>query len=258
MWSGFSGHSQASPGSGRHGLGWVSLLRARLLELGSAGLRFRPALRKRACLRGAPRAVPPSRVLLPSARAALVKSRDMHWSLLAQRGQRDVSLSSLRMLLVADGANPCESARPSRRHALWGCEHGGRDQSSVTCNRALVTRVLATEFESGFNTVERRHVPESRLFLRNAPSVRADQEPPASFRPPWLPHVPHPLPLAGAPQAEAALPTLWGILGAPRGHPGLSVRPKARHHVGGSITVGIQSGLSSDPLSSVAPTPLRS
>ncbi|KAF6384592.1 disco interacting protein 2-like protein A [Rhinolophus ferrumequinum] len=40
------------------------------------------------------------------ARAALVKSRDMHWSLLAQRGQRDVSLSSLRMLLVADGANP--------------------------------------------------------------------------------------------------------------------------------------------------------
>ncbi|XP_076975387.1 disco-interacting protein 2 homolog A isoform X8 [Tamandua tetradactyla] len=40
------------------------------------------------------------------ARTALVKSRDMHWSLLAQRGQRDVSLSSLRMLIVADGANP--------------------------------------------------------------------------------------------------------------------------------------------------------
>ncbi|KAM9253875.1 disco-interacting protein 2 homolog A isoform 1-T1 [Dugong dugon] len=40
------------------------------------------------------------------ARVALVKSRDMHWSLLAQRGQRDISLSSLRMLMVADGANP--------------------------------------------------------------------------------------------------------------------------------------------------------
>ncbi|XP_048202013.1 disco-interacting protein 2 homolog A isoform X4 [Perognathus longimembris pacificus] len=40
------------------------------------------------------------------AQTALVKSRDMHWSLLAQRGQRDVSLSSLRMLIVADGANP--------------------------------------------------------------------------------------------------------------------------------------------------------
>ncbi|XP_041435189.1 disco-interacting protein 2 homolog A isoform X7 [Xenopus laevis] len=40
------------------------------------------------------------------ARVALVKSRDMHWSLLAQRDQRDLSLSSLRMLIVADGANP--------------------------------------------------------------------------------------------------------------------------------------------------------
>uniref|UniRef100_A0A673I9J1 Disco-interacting protein 2 homolog A-like n=1 Tax=Sinocyclocheilus rhinocerous TaxID=307959 RepID=A0A673I9J1_9TELE len=42
------------------------------------------------------------------ARVAVVKSRDMHWSLLAQRDQRDISLSSLRMLIVADGANPCE------------------------------------------------------------------------------------------------------------------------------------------------------
>uniref|UniRef100_A0A8C5FRB4 Disco-interacting protein 2 homolog A n=1 Tax=Gadus morhua TaxID=8049 RepID=A0A8C5FRB4_GADMO len=40
------------------------------------------------------------------ARVAVVKSRDMHWSLLAQRDQRDLSLSSLRMLIVADGANP--------------------------------------------------------------------------------------------------------------------------------------------------------
>lgn len=44
-----------------------------------------------------------------TARVAVVKSRDMHWSLLAQRDQRDISLSSLRMLIVADGANPCES-----------------------------------------------------------------------------------------------------------------------------------------------------
>ncbi|KAM8814310.1 disco-interacting protein 2 homolog A isoform 6-T6 [Rhynchonycteris naso] len=46
------------------------------------------------------------KVCLYKAQAALVKSRDMHWSLLAQRGQRDVNLSSLRMLIVADGANP--------------------------------------------------------------------------------------------------------------------------------------------------------
>lgn len=41
------------------------------------------------------------------ASVALVKSRDMHWGLMAQRDHKDVNLSSLRMLLVADGANPC-------------------------------------------------------------------------------------------------------------------------------------------------------
>lgn len=55
-----------------------------------------------------PTSLVPALLPLLTAQAALVKSRDMHWSLLAQRGQRDVSLSSLRMLLVADGANPCE------------------------------------------------------------------------------------------------------------------------------------------------------
>ncbi|XP_034059882.1 disco-interacting protein 2 homolog A isoform X10 [Gymnodraco acuticeps] len=46
------------------------------------------------------------KVHIYKARVAVVKSRDMHWSLLAQRDQRDISLSSLRMLIVADGANP--------------------------------------------------------------------------------------------------------------------------------------------------------
>ena len=45
-----------------------------------------------------------------SATVAVVKSRDMHWGLLAQKDHKDVNLSTLRMLLVADGANPCESA----------------------------------------------------------------------------------------------------------------------------------------------------
>uniref|UniRef100_A0A7N5KQ22 Disco interacting C n=1 Tax=Ailuropoda melanoleuca TaxID=9646 RepID=A0A7N5KQ22_AILME len=40
------------------------------------------------------------------AKVACVKSRDMHWALVAHRDQRDVNLSSLRMLIVADGANP--------------------------------------------------------------------------------------------------------------------------------------------------------
>uniref|UniRef100_A0A8C7L9E4 Disco interacting C n=1 Tax=Oncorhynchus kisutch TaxID=8019 RepID=A0A8C7L9E4_ONCKI len=40
------------------------------------------------------------------AKVACVKSRDMHWALVAHKDQRDVNLSSLRMLVVADGSNP--------------------------------------------------------------------------------------------------------------------------------------------------------
>lgn len=39
---------------------------------------------------------------------AIVKSRDMHWGLLAQKDHKDISFASLRLLLVADGANPCK------------------------------------------------------------------------------------------------------------------------------------------------------
>uniref|UniRef100_A0A8C2FK50 Disco-interacting protein 2 homolog Ba n=1 Tax=Cyprinus carpio TaxID=7962 RepID=A0A8C2FK50_CYPCA len=41
-----------------------------------------------------------------TARVALVKCRDLHWAMLAHRDQKDTNLSSLRMLIVADGANP--------------------------------------------------------------------------------------------------------------------------------------------------------
>ena len=44
-----------------------------------------------------------------SATVAIVKSRDMHWGLLAQKDHKDVNFSSLRLLLIADGANPCKS-----------------------------------------------------------------------------------------------------------------------------------------------------
>lgn len=37
---------------------------------------------------------------------AVVKSRDLHWGLLATKDHKELSLSSLRLLLVADGANP--------------------------------------------------------------------------------------------------------------------------------------------------------
>ena len=45
---------------------------------------------------------------LPAARVALVKCRDLHWAMMAHLDQKDTSLASLRMLIVADGANPCK------------------------------------------------------------------------------------------------------------------------------------------------------
>uniref|UniRef100_A0A8B9N029 Disco interacting protein 2 homolog B n=1 Tax=Accipiter nisus TaxID=211598 RepID=A0A8B9N029_9AVES len=53
------------------------------------------------------------RVHAHKAKVALVKCRDLHWAMMAHRDQRDVSLSSLRMLIVTDGANPCEYAHPA-------------------------------------------------------------------------------------------------------------------------------------------------
>lgn len=44
-----------------------------------------------------------------TARVALVKCRDLHWAMMAHKDQRDTNLSTIRMLIVADGANPCES-----------------------------------------------------------------------------------------------------------------------------------------------------
>ena len=40
------------------------------------------------------------------ATTAICKSRDLHWGLLSTKESKDINLASLRMLLVADGANP--------------------------------------------------------------------------------------------------------------------------------------------------------
>uniref|UniRef100_A0A8C2BDB3 Disco-interacting protein 2 homolog Cb n=1 Tax=Cyprinus carpio TaxID=7962 RepID=A0A8C2BDB3_CYPCA len=40
------------------------------------------------------------------AKVACVKSRDLHWALMAYKDQSDTTMSSLRMLLIADGSNP--------------------------------------------------------------------------------------------------------------------------------------------------------
>ncbi|CAF97778.1 unnamed protein product, partial [Tetraodon nigroviridis] len=57
------------------------------------------------------------------AKVACVTSRDMHWAPVAHRDQRDVNLSSLRMLLVADGSNPFPLRAPPGPRGC--CFHGG-------------------------------------------------------------------------------------------------------------------------------------
>ncbi|KAM4701610.1 disco-interacting protein 2 homolog B [Discoglossus pictus] len=46
------------------------------------------------------------RVYANKARVAVVKCRDLHWAMIAHREQKDISLATLRMLIVTDGANP--------------------------------------------------------------------------------------------------------------------------------------------------------
>lgn len=83
-----------------------------------------------------------------AAKVACVKSRDMHWALVAHRDQRDINLSSLRMLVVADGSNPCKSSltqscRCSKGHwktkgfILWGPWILIKSRSSSSADRCV-------------------------------------------------------------------------------------------------------------------------
>ena len=46
--------------------------------------------------------------LSPIATCCIVTSQDLHWSLHSGREPKDINLSTLRMLLLADRANPCQ------------------------------------------------------------------------------------------------------------------------------------------------------
>ncbi|CAH1179512.1 unnamed protein product [Phaedon cochleariae] len=76
---------------------------------------------------------------------AVVKSRDLHWGLLATKDHKDVNLGSLRMLLVADGANPwslssCDQflsvfqAKGLRADAICPCASSS-EVLTVSCRR---------------------------------------------------------------------------------------------------------------------------
>lgn len=53
---------------------------------------------------------------MSTATCALVSSRDLHWSLHASKDVKDINLSTIRMLLLADRANPCELTSVMNEH----------------------------------------------------------------------------------------------------------------------------------------------
>lgn len=70
-----------------------------------------------------------------AAKVALVKCRDLHWAMMAHRDQRDVSLSSLRMLIVTDGANPCEYAHTAVLQRDFSASYYHVLKSNCFCRR---------------------------------------------------------------------------------------------------------------------------
>lgn len=106
------------------------------------------------------------------ASCCLVKSRDLHWGLLATKDHKDISLSSLRMLLVADGANPwslssCDQflsvfqSKGLRPDAICPCANSseaftvslrrpGRISFLLIINHYLITYILTGRSSGGY------------------------------------------------------------------------------------------------------------
>ncbi|KJH53237.1 AMP-binding enzyme [Dictyocaulus viviparus] len=76
------------------------------------------------------------------ASVALVKSRDLHWGLLATRDHKDVNLSSLRSLIVADGANPWSLSSCDQFAAVFAA-HGLRAEAMCPCSGSSETGTIS-------------------------------------------------------------------------------------------------------------------
>ncbi|XP_012874144.1 PREDICTED: disco-interacting protein 2 homolog B [Dipodomys ordii] len=76
------------------------------------------------------------------AKVALVKCRDLHWAMMAHRDQRDVSLSSLRMLIVTDGANPWSVSSCDAFLSLFQ-SHGLKPEAICPCATSSEAMTIA-------------------------------------------------------------------------------------------------------------------
>lgn len=90
-----------------------------------------------------------------------MKSRDLHWGLLATRDHKDINLSSLRSVLVADGANPwslssCDQftaafqSKGLRPDALCPCA-GSSETGTISLRRYIILKELFEIFSSLFS-----------------------------------------------------------------------------------------------------------
>ncbi|CAI4221680.1 unnamed protein product [Auanema sp. JU1783] len=72
----------------------------------------------------------------------IVKSRDLHWGLLATRDHKDVDLTSLRSLVVADGANPWSLSSCDQFSAKFS-EYGLRSGAMCPCAGSSETGTIS-------------------------------------------------------------------------------------------------------------------
>ncbi|CAB0010911.1 unnamed protein product [Nesidiocoris tenuis] len=114
------------------------------------------------------------------ASVAVVKSRDLHWGLLATKDHKDISLSSLRLLLVGDGANPWSLSSCDQFLAVFQAKGLRTD---AICPSASSTECLTVSLRSFLSLVNRRLSPRRRCppnggFLSPSGGSRDDFLPP--------------------------------------------------------------------------------
>ncbi|XP_043215224.1 disco-interacting protein 2-like isoform X2 [Amphibalanus amphitrite] len=105
---------------------------------------------------------------------AIVKSRDLHWGLLATKDHKDINLSSLRLLLVADGANPWSLSSCDQFLSVFQSK-GLRPDAICPCASSCETMTVAVRRpgQGGANTTGRGVLSMAGL---SHGVVRVDQE----------------------------------------------------------------------------------
>ncbi|KHN79066.1 Disco-interacting protein 2 -like protein C [Toxocara canis] len=109
------------------------------------------------------------------AKSALVKSRDLHWGLLATRDHKDINLSSLRSVLVADGANPWSLSSCDQFTAAFQSK-GLRPDALCPCAGSSETGTISLRRPSTPDTASNTARGVLSMSALSHSVVRVDQE----------------------------------------------------------------------------------